>query len=332
MFKIVLAGSVGSSRVTLEKLIQHQLPVVGVLGLEPANAEKVSGFTRLDDLCIKNNIPYLGFRKINSPEVVETIRAWAPDLLFVVGLSQLVSTTILRIPKVACVGFHPTKLPSGRGRAPLAWLVLEHHEGAANFFVMGEGADDGPILVQVPFAVEARDNASTVSGKMYFAIQQALDRWLPELKTGQWNPTPQDESTASWYGKRAPEDGWIDWSSSAIAIDRLIRASSDPHPGAYTFLGNLKLVVWQSEPEKGLCFRGVTGRVLLVDQSKGFLVQTGTGLLWINKVEDEQKQSYSLKVGERLGYYMENEICLLKNELKQIKAILNERLSNSSPR
>ena len=331
MFRIVLAGSVASSRATLEKLIEHGMPIVGVLGLEPANAATVSGHARLDDVCVRHRIPYLGFRKINSPEVTEQLRAWAPDLFFVVGLSQLVGKSLLGIPKMACIGFHPTKLPAGRGRAPLAWLVLETNQGAANFFVMGEGTDDGPILVQEPFDVTAEDDAGSVAEKIDKAIKRALDHWLPLLKAGEWDPRPQDQSQASWYGKRAPEDGWIDWSASAESIDRLIRASSRPHPGAYTFWGEQKLLIWQSDRERKLRYRGVTGRLLLADKKRGLLVQTGSGLLWINQIENTQRQTVDLKVGDRLGFYAEAEIHALRTEIKQLKAILNERTNYRAP-
>ena len=331
MFKVVLAGSVASSRATLEKLIEHGMLIVGVLGLEPANAASVSGHVRLDDVCAKHRIPYLGFQKINSPEVTEQLRAWAPDLFFVVGLSQLVGKPLLGIPKRACVGFHPTKLPAGRGRAPLAWLVMETKQGAANFFEMGEGTDDGPILVQETFEVTTEDNAGSVAEKINQAIKQALDHWLPRLKTGEWTPRQQDHSLASWYGKRAPEDGWIDWSASADSIDRLIRASSSPHPGAYTFWGEQKLMIWQSSLERKLRYRGVTGRLLLADKKRGLLVQTGSGLIWINQIENNLRQTVDLKVGDRLGFYAEAEIHALKNEIKQLKAILNERSDYRAP-
>lgn len=71
--------------------------------------------------------------KINSNDIKEQIRKSSVDILFVVGLSQLIDEDIIRMPRFGCVGFHPTKLPKGRGRAPMAWLILDRGEGAATF-------------------------------------------------------------------------------------------------------------------------------------------------------------------------------------------------------
>ena len=123
--RIVLAGSVGSSRLTLQALLRHRANVVGVLELQPDVPSAISGFARLNDVAAEANVPCVGFQKLNEPEIVSQVREWQPDLLFVVGLSQLVKAELLSVPKLACVGFHPTLLPRGRGRAPVAWLVLD---------------------------------------------------------------------------------------------------------------------------------------------------------------------------------------------------------------
>ena len=302
--RIVLAGSVGSSRLTLQALLRHRANVIGVLELQPDVPSAISGFARLNDIAAEANVPCVGFQKLNEPEIVSQVREWQPDLLFVVGLSQLVKAELLSVPKLACVGFHPTLLPRGRGRAPVAWLVLDATPGAANFFVMDDGADSGPILVQEPFNVSPTDDAGSVTASVEQAIVRALDRWLPKLLAGEWNPQPQDEATATYHGKRAPEDGWIDWSKSAREIDALVRAAGRPHPGAFTFLKDRKLLVWRAELDTTTPFRGVIGRVLLTDPQRGALVQTGDGLLWLSDVawnDGDASKPPKLAVGQRLG-------------------------------
>lgn len=318
MLKIVLAGAVGSTFATLQKLVQHGFDVAGVLGYEPQSSALVSGYVHMRDFCEQHAIPYFPFKKIGAPEVQELVASLAPDLFFVVGLSQLVPESLLKVARLGNVGFHPTMLPAGRGRAPIAWLILEEDFGAANFFLMSEGVDDGPLFVQEKFPVADTDDAAAIEQKILQAIDAALDCWLPELARGIWNPIPQDEAAATYYGKRGPEDGWIDWSRSAAVIDKIIRASAPPHPGAYTFLKDRKLTVLQSFPENSLKIRGVPGSVLQVAGER-FLVQAGEGLLWIADVLDETGASLKLKVGERLGYYSELEIYHLKKEIALIK-------------
>ena len=323
--RIVLAGSVGSSRLTLQALVRHRANVVGVLELQPEDPAAISGFAPLHDVAAEAGVSCVGFRKLNEPAIVEQVRAWEPDLLFVVGLSQLVKAELLAVPKLACVGFHPTLLPRGRGRAPVAWLVLDATPGAANFFVMDEGADSGPILVQEPFDVAPTDDAARVTESLERAIDRALDRWLPKLLAGEWNPQPQDESLATYHGKRAPEDGWIDWSKSAREIDALIRAAGRPHPGAFTFLKDRKLMVWRAELDTTTPFRGVIGRVLLTDARRGALVQTGDGLLWLTEVAAAEGDSLKLAVGQRLGYVVEDELCQLKARIAELERLMTAR-------
>jgi len=320
---IVLAGSVNSSYRTLQALLRHRMNVVGVLDLSPLRSASVSGYTRMDALAQKSGVPYLEFEDLNAARIVDAVRKWAPDVFFIVGLSQLAKEELLSIPRLGCVGFHPTRLPEGRGRAPVSWMTLEGRPGAATFFQMNAGADAGPILAQEPFAVDAGDYASDVTEKLEAAIDVALDRWLPHLKKGEWKGAPQTEDRATFYGKRNPEDGLIDWNWPAAKIHALIRATSHPYPGAYTFVDNRKCIVWRAELEPRLAYRGVTGRIVLVEEAKGPLVQTGDGLLWLTETEWETSEAGEkppkLRVGALLGYQMGNEIHLLKKRLADLE-------------
>ena len=324
--RIVLAGSVGSSRLTLQALLRHQANVVGVLELVPDDPATISGFARMNDVAGEAKVPCVGFKNINTPEIVAQVREWRPDLLFVVGLSQLVKADLLSVPELACVGVRRTLLPRGRGRAPVAWLVLDGTPGAANFFVMDAGTDSGPILVQERFDVLPTDDAEQVTASLEHAIDRALDRWVPKLLEGEWNPQPQDESLATYHGKRGPEDGWIDWAKSANEIHALIRAASRPHPGAYSYLKDRKLLVWRSEIDTVTPFRGVIGRVLLSDPQRGSLVQTGDGLIWLNEVAwgDGEPAKPKLSVGQRLGYVVEDELSRLKARIAELEKMISD--------
>jgi methionyl-tRNA formyltransferase len=255
-------------------------------------------------------------------------------VFFIVGLSQMVKKDLLSIPRMGCVGFHPTRLPEARGRAPVAWMTLEGRSGAATFFMLNEAADAGPILVQEPFPVTEADYSADVTRKLEAAMDAALDRWLPRLKRGEWQPVPQDDNQATFYGKRAPEDGIIHWDRPAKEIHALIRAASDPYPGAFTFAGGRKLVVWRAEGEKDLPYRGVTGRIVHRDAAKGWLVQTGDGLLWLTKVEFAPEAGGEpppkLRIGMLLGYHPTVEINALRLRMQELEERI-VRLEQSIP-
>lgn len=313
--RIALIGGVNSTRVTFEKLLEHGLPPACVYAYEPRDASVVSSYVRMSDVARRRDIPSLPFSHIS--ERADDIAGRELDVIFVVGLSQLVPARIIASARLGCIGFHPTLLPRGRGRAPVAWLVLEESAGAANLFLIDEGADTGPIFAQKKFNVDPDDDAQAVEDKALDALAVVLDEWLPTLRRGEWNPVPQDEFGATEYGRRSPEDGWIDWHRDAVSIDRLVKASTRPHPGAYTFVDRRKVKIWKSEVEQQLPIRGVVGRVLKISAARGTLVQTGSGLLWLNEYEVED--GGALRVGMRLGYYHEIEIYEMRRELDWIK-------------
>jgi len=317
--KVVLIGAVSSSSQILKKLIEYKFDIIAVFGHEPDNPQSTSGHTNMRETSKKNHISYYPFKKINNKENIDILNSFDIDLIFAVGFSQLISKEIISIPILGCIGFHPTKLPDGRGRGAIAWLILHEKKGAATFFHMGEGMDDGPIFVQQEFDVSANDNANTIRHKILESINIALDKWLPELKKGKWNPIPQDESLATYHGKRNPIDGWVNWNNSAIEIDKLIRATTSPYPGAFSFYKDSKLIIWKCLTEHKLKIIGVPGRVLLVEEDR-ILVQTGKGLIWLLDFELQHSDGQitknpKLKVGEKIGYNVEYEIYKLKNNI-----------------
>jgi methionyl-tRNA formyltransferase len=324
--KIVLCGTVQCTKHIAQKLIQHGANLVGIAGVAPEFSSNISGYTNMEKIADAFKIPYFAFKNINDTNSVNFIHQCSPDVLFVTGLSQLVKKELLEIPRVGTVGFHPTPLPQGRGRAPIAWLTHDRTNGAATFFLLGNGVDDGAIFVQEQFAVNTDDHASEVESKMLEALDRALDRWLPRFVTGEWNPIPQDESLATYNEIRKPDDGIIDWHQTDDEIYSHIRATSRPHPGAYTFVNDNKLIIWRAQIDNNIPIRGIVGRILRINEEKQPLVQTGRGLIRLIDFEWESSQySYpQLRVGTRLGYVSQNEIFDLRQRVTTLENIVKK--------
>jgi methionyl-tRNA formyltransferase len=324
--RIVLAGAIFSTERTLRALLRHEMNLVGVLNQRPADPRKVSGYTDLERLSHEANVPFLSFKNINDPEVVAFVKSARPDVLFVVGISQLVKEELMSLPTLGTVGFHPTRLPKGRGRAPVAWVTLDGSEAAANFFLINEGVDAGPIFASSAFQVGEEDDAGDVAEKLLVAIDLALDGWLPRLKAGKWDPTPQDDDQATYHGKRDPVDGLIDWHDAAEMIAALVRASTRPHPGAYTFHRGEPLRIWKARVERDCRYRGVIGRVLEIFPDGTYFVQTGPGVLRV--LEQELAEgARPPRVGEMLGFVPQQEIYALRNRVAQLEELVKGLLA-----
>ena len=278
--RIVLAGSVNSTLQTFKKLIEHKCNLVAVLGLHPKNSKNVSGYLDLKKHADVHNIPFKYFRKINDTEITAFLNDIRVDLFFVIGLSQMIREPLLSMAEYGNVGFHPTKLPEGRGRGVIAWMILGKANGAATFFLLDEGMDSGPILGQSEFEIKDFDYANDIIEKIKVNINKVLDVVLPKLKSGELVLLEQNHQKATYLGQRKPRDGMINWNQKAEDIHRLIRATSRPLPGAFTLVNGKKLIIYKASVEKESYFIGISGRVIQLKE-KLPLITCGEGALWI---------------------------------------------------
>ena len=230
----------------LDALIRAGVELTGVLGVDESQAERISDYRSLRDLALNANIPYLSFVKVTEPQVEDLLRAHPPDQLWVVGFSQLVPDRLLKIARLGGVGYHPTLLPEGRGRAPIVWTILRQARAAVNLFYLTDEPDAGDIIIQREVPVLPDDYAADLIARMEGVLIEAVAEIAPALKAGTLPRTPQDHSQATYYPKRSPADGVIDWSRPTTDIYRLIRAVSRPYPGAFAHLRGRKLLIWRA--------------------------------------------------------------------------------------
>jgi methionyl-tRNA formyltransferase len=244
----VFVGGVDISHACLRQLCEQGLPPALAVGYDASRAH-ASGFRDLGDLAERHGFPLVRTADVNDPALVERIERLRPKLLYVLGWSQLIKPRLLAIPAHGAAGTHPTKLPLGRGRAPIPWTILKDlRETACTLFLLGEGVDDGPIVGQVEFAVDAREDAGTLYEKHRAAHLELLATHTPALLDGSARAVEQDHAAATYWERRRPEDGRIDWTAPAVEVDRLVRAVTHPFPGAFTDDG---AVIWRAEPANG---------------------------------------------------------------------------------
>jgi methionyl-tRNA formyltransferase len=260
----------------------------------------------LRPLAAEHGIPVLEVNNINKH--LDTLRRHVPDYLFVIGWSQLIKQELIDLPNVGSVGFHPALLPQNRGRALVPWTILTGMtRSGVSLFYIDAGVDSGDIIRQVSYAVAPDETAQTLYAKALAGLRQIIADIAPTLKTGEPLPaTPQNHALATYFAKRTPADGWIDWHYSTHSIWTLIRATGKPYPGAFTVYEDVKLTIWEARPHKFCVHTGTIGQILTRNDDGSVTVQCGDGHLDLLRVQpdggDEQSAAaYFTRVHDRLG-------------------------------
>lgn len=130
-------------------------------------------------------------------------------------------------------------------------LVKGETETGVTLHRMVKRADAGAILAQQKVMIERSDTGLTLHAKLREAATQLLRDALPQLAQGKLSETAQDESQATCFGRRTATDGKLVWSRPAEELFNLVRAVTQPYPGAFCAVGEHKLIVWQAEVAKG---------------------------------------------------------------------------------
>jgi methionyl-tRNA formyltransferase len=272
--------------------------VAGIVTLPGPVDPNRSGQCSFDDVAER-----LGARLVETPDVnaastVEAVRALEPDALFVVGWSQLVRDDVLALAPRGVFGMHPTLLPRHRGRAPIPWAILSGlaRTGVTLFEIVDGTADSGPIVGQVEIPIASDETATTLYDKIAGAHVELIRRCVPLLVAGEAPRAPQDPRRASAWPKRTPADGIIDWDTRALYLYDWVRAQTRPYPGAFTFLGEDKVIVWRARP---LAIEvDAPGGTIVDERTDGPVVACGEGALLLEEVETT---AGPLAVGARLG-------------------------------
>lgn len=182
------------------------------------------------------------------PEELERLRAIAPDAIFSLYYRNMLKDDVLATAKRGAVNLHGSLLPRYRGRAPVNWMLL-HGEtrGGVTLHHMVKRADAGDIVDQEGFDIGPDDTGVDVYRKMMPVAERVLRRSAPLVLAGTAPRVLQMESKATKFGRRTPEDGRIEWRWCAEDVRNLVRAVTKPYPGAFTFAGPQKVLVWRAE-------------------------------------------------------------------------------------
>ncbi|OLB01348.1 MAG: methionyl-tRNA formyltransferase [Verrucomicrobia bacterium 13_2_20CM_54_12] len=304
--RIVFIGTGDIGVPTLQALLKSEHEVVGVVTqsdkpvgraqlVEPPPIKKalMSGAPDTSPARTGRVLPMavLQPERIKHRQAIEEIRALKPDVIVVMAYGQILPGDVLEIPKIASLNLHASLLPRWRGAAPIqAAIAAGDRETGITVMYIDEGLDTGDILLQRTIDILPADTGGSLHERLAKIAPGALLESLELLAKESASRIPQDNALATYAPKLKREDGKIDWTDPADAIERKIRAF-DPWPGAFMTISmngghNLKIF---SATVVGL--PGTPGEILKCENE--LVVATGKDALSLREVQLEGKRRMS---------------------------------------
>ena len=288
--RIVFMGTPEVAAYSLERLLGGPEPVVGVVTQpdRPAGRGQKTIPSPVYKVGESHSVPILAPEKIREPSFFDVLKNWAPDLIVVVAYGRILPRRVLELASHGCLNLHYSLLPKYRGAAPVAWTIIngEEKSGVTTMHLV-EKMDAGPIFLQREISVAPDDTTASLQAKLAPEGAELLMETIAGIKAANITPRAQNESEATYAPILKKEDGLIDWSLSASAIERRVRGLN-PWPSAYTHLaGNLLKIhrarVVEMEQE------AAPGEVVKADKD-GLWVATGAGALILEEVQLENRK------------------------------------------
>jgi methionyl-tRNA formyltransferase len=217
-----------------------------IITLKDHKSVRKSGRVFVDAFAADHNIEVLKVDNINDDGAIETIRKHHIDWLFIIGWSQIAHSSVLSAPRCGVAGMHPTLLPVGRGRAAIPWAILKGlKETGVTLFQLDEGVDTGPIIAQEKIAIAPDETAAVLYENVCRAHEVLIHRVWESFKENKVVLLPQDNSKATEWPGRTPQDGAISPSMTVGEVERLVRAITHPYPGAFWYESGKVIRIWK---------------------------------------------------------------------------------------
>lgn len=269
---------------------------------ETAYAKKSAGSRKYQKYCKEYDVAYYTVNTIKGDYAYELILSSKPDLIVVLGWSEILPERLLNIPTIGTIGTHASLLPHNRGSAPINWALIRGEQVTGNTMMwLNKEVDKGEIIDQEEFPITIYDTCKTLYNQVAVTNMKMINRLLNNLEKKNVLSFPiKNESNESILPRRRPKDGLIDWNQSGRKLYDFIRALTKPYPGAFTFLNGEKWIVWKAallpvlSKKNGLNPGEILGNIYGFETSvNGILVATKDEMLLITEIENDQGSRYT---------------------------------------
>jgi methionyl-tRNA formyltransferase len=288
--RVFFIGSVNFSKyMLLSTLSVSEIEVCGVA--TKSKSKFNSDHFDLSGIASDNQIPVRYVKDVNAKHIIEWISELNPDVIYCFGWSSLIKAKLLSVAPLGVIGYHPTKLPSNRGRHPIIWaLVLGLRETGSTFFKMDEGADSGDIISQEIVKISDKDTSKSLYDNLIQVASKQLPIFSLNLLNERVNWISQKGLAFNTWRLRGVNDGLIVFTNNSDTIYNLVRALTRPYIGAHIVYRGKEVKIWETEIGPNVSTNLEPGKVLEVDGTN-ILVKTNNGSIWLvnNEISVEVK-------------------------------------------
>ena len=289
--RIVFAGTPDFAARHLAALLSSEHEVIAVYTQpdRPAGRGKKLTASPVKNLALEHNIPVYQPENFKSDEAKQELAALNADIMVVVAYGLLLPKAVLDTPKLGCINVHGSILPRWRGAAPIQRSIWAgDSETGVTIMQMDVGLDTGDMLKIATLPIEASDTSGSMYDKLAELGPQALVECLSDIAQGTAVAVKQDDALANYAQKLSKKEAKIDWTLSAQAIERCVRAFN-PWPMSHFAVADNQIKVWQARVEAGSSNQAA-GTILKADKT-GIYVATGAEILVLESLQIPGKKA-----------------------------------------
>lgn len=232
--------------------------------------------------------------KVRTPEYVELLKSYKPDLFVTCAYGRILTKEVLDIPALGCINVHGSLLPKYRGAAPIQWSIIngEKVTGITTMYT-DVGMDTGDMLLKKELAISEDMTAGELHDRLSVMGAEVLKETLEKLKENKLVRVSQMESEATYAPIIDKGTGRINWSRPSIEIHNLVRGT-DPWPGAFTFYKGSRMRVWKTRSEED-CLSGRNPGTIISAGRDGILVACVSGAVRILELQFDSGKRMSVE-------------------------------------
>jgi methionyl-tRNA formyltransferase len=286
--KIIFAGTPEFAIPTLQALItsKHSICAVYTKPDRPAGRGLKLTSSAVKDFAIANKIQVLQPETLKDFAIQKIMHDFEADILVDVAYGLFLPKEVLTMFKYGCINVHPSLLPRWRGAAPIQRTLLAGDAvTGVTIMQVDEGWDTGDILTQIKVDIKQDDTSASLSEVLANLGAELLLTTLDKIEANEVQPQVQDEKLSCYAKKITKEEANLDWSLTAMQLERVIRAFN-PWPVAFTAISDQTIRIWRAIAEEEILdsTKRAFGTIVKIDKN-GIYVATGCGILRILELQ-----------------------------------------------